>query len=166
MAQTGLTSARRELEHDADPESKLFGQQVNDSSCPSGGRPMNVANPDFHSRPLVIYVDPSQTMLFLRTLLLESEGFEVIGTAWTASARELIEARPPALVLVDVFEPKDELTKFLKEVKRDHRDVTVVVLSQDKSLESPELADCVVSPQAPLESLLSTLHSLLEKGRN
>ena len=127
---------------------------------------MELSNADSGSRPLVIYVDPSQTMLFLRTLVLESEGFDVIGTIWTSNARELIDSQSPALVLVDVFERKDELTKFLLEIKSAHRDLAIAVLSQDKSLESRALADCVISPQASMGAFIASLQALLEKNQN
>ncbi len=60
---------------------------------------------DGRTRPLIIHVDDSQTVLAVTKLMLESLGYDVVQATSGADGIKLAEKEKPALILLDAMMP-------------------------------------------------------------
>ncbi len=119
-----------------------------------------------HRRILV--VDDERPILMTLEALLNRHGY-VTDTAGTASlGLRAIKARPPAVVLLDLQLPDAEGLQLLDQIKREHPEIQVIILTAHDSLSNAIESikrgayHFISKPYAP-EELLSLVEKALEK---
>ncbi|HEV8358989.1 MAG TPA: response regulator [Candidatus Thermoplasmatota archaeon] len=77
----------------------------------------------------ILVVEDNPQNMKLASVLLRSEGYEVRGAGDAASARRLIEAALPDLILMDVGLPGMDGLTFTRELRADPRTRTVPIIA-------------------------------------
>jgi DNA-binding response OmpR family regulator len=113
--------------------------------------------------PTLLCLNDEQTALFVRKLVLEKEGFEVLTSTTANDALKLMSERPVDLVIADHLLSDTTGGEIEKEIKRRWPGTPVVLLSG--MIERPEDTDAVdafVSKVDGREALISTIWRLLD----
>ena len=119
--------------------------------------------------PLVMVVDDDQDIREVLQILLQSEGYRVIGASDGLDAWEQLEKRErPSLILLDWMMPRMDGEGFIKMIGRSpYADIPVIIMSGQKEAtnDSEELQGhfCLVKP-VELEDLLAAVHRFARKG--
>lgn len=90
----------------------------------------------------ILIVDDEGELLVLLKATLELRGFEVMITSDAVEAGIELEARPPALILMDLKMPGIDGFKTCEAIKRNHatKDIPIIVISALNDEESIEKA--------------------------
>ena len=85
----------------------------------------------------ILIVDDEADIRALVSGILEDEGFQVREAATSAAALQSVESRRPSLVLLDIWLQGSDMDGLgvLKEIKRDHPAVPVVIMSGHGTIE-------------------------------
>jgi two-component system OmpR family response regulator len=113
-------------------------------------------------RHTVLVVDDDSSIRFLCRVNLELDGWMVREAGTLNQARTELGADDVAVVLLDVHVGNESGVDFLKELRADHPDVRVALLTG--SVGSPSLADvhadAVISKPFTLAELAATLQDI------
>jgi DNA-binding NtrC family response regulator len=106
----------------------------------------------------VLVVDDEPAIRFLCRVNLELEGVRVLEASTLDEARSIL-AEAPSLVLLDLHVGGEHGADLLTEIRADHPDVRVVLLTGTAELSGAEreLADGVLTKPFNLEQLASTV---------
>jgi two-component system, cell cycle response regulator DivK len=69
--------------------------------------------------PLILIVEDNAGSLMLATVMLETEGFHVVGAESAEAARDMLTLHTPDLILMDIQLPGMDGLEFTKELKAD-----------------------------------------------
>jgi len=107
----------------------------------------------------VLVVDDDVSIRLLCRINLELDGHRVREAATLGQAREVLTEDPPAVVLLDLHIGAESGWDLLTEIRQEHPEVRVVLLSGTSALtsEERELADGVLPKPFPIELLASTV---------
>ncbi len=111
----------------------------------------------------ILVVDDAPAIRMLCRVNLELDGHRVLEAGTLAEARGALAAEePPALVLLDLHVAGEDGLDLLAEIRREHPEVRVVLLTGTAELEDGArgLADGVLPKPFSLEQLASTVHRL------
>jgi CheY-like chemotaxis protein len=84
------------------------------------------------SSPCVIVVDDDPTIREILALTLELEGYQVATASNGKEALALVEADPPAVILLDIHMPILDGPGFVRELQSRGLKLPVIVLSADR----------------------------------
>jgi DNA-binding NtrC family response regulator len=106
----------------------------------------------------VLVVDDEPAIRLLCRINLELDGHRVLEAATLGEARDAL-AEQPSLVLLDVHVGIDDGLDLLTEIRQDHPEMRVVLLTGTADLDAAErqLADDVLLKPFTLEQLASTV---------
>lgn len=91
--------------------------------------------------PKIIIVDDNDVMRALLRGILRNEDYEVVGEARTGiQALELVERLAPDVVCLDVIMPEMDGLEALQNIKRDHPQVAVIMITGNASKENVQEA--------------------------
>ena len=109
----------------------------------------------------VLVVDDEPSIRLLCRVNLELEGHRVLEAASLDEARAAL-AEQPALVLLDVHVGGQDGLELLTEIRAEHGDVKVVLLTGSTELAEVhrDLADGILPKPFTLEQLAATVHRL------
>ena len=112
----------------------------------------------------ILVLDDDPAICQLVSLVLRSEGIEVATANNGDDGLELLQARRPHLIILDLQMPKMDGPTFNAEARRAGYDGPVVILSAAPDVEPVRrqlgAAACITKPFEP-EKLVSTVKSLL-----
>jgi DNA-binding NtrC family response regulator len=115
----------------------------------------------------VLVVDDDPSIRLLCRINLQLEGWTVREASSLTEARSELAAEPAAVVLLDVHVGLESGVQFLDELRRDHPDVPVAMLTG--SIEHPTIGDvaaeAVIAKPFTLEQLSETVRVLAAGGR-
>ncbi len=119
----------------------------------------------------ILVADDDLAVLESVTWLLEESGYEVVPADGGAACLSQLEAKPPDLILLDIFMPDADGCQLLERIKSDERwrDLPVLMLSaqppEEASVKSLGLgaADFIRKPYRPRE-LLARVQAQLRMG--
>ena len=135
---------------------------------------MNEARRNGTSRALppdnrrILIIDDERPILMTLEALLTRRGFQVETAANAATGLKSLKARPPALVLLDLQLPDAEGLHMLDQIKTDHGEIQVIILTAHDSLNNAIESikrgayHFISKPYAP-EELLSLVEKAVEK---
>jgi len=111
----------------------------------------------------VLVVDDDASIRLLCRINLELEGLSVREAATLEQARQQVADGAVGVVLLDVHVGADSGVEFLEELRRDHPDISVALLTG--SVDTPTTlegvsADAVIAKPFTLEELTQTVRSL------
>ena len=110
----------------------------------------------------VLVVDDDPSIRLLCRINLELEGFDVREADSAAQAREALAAGDLRAVLLDVHLGDESGVAFLDEIRRDHPDVRVALLTG--TVDTPTLdgvtPDAVIPKPFTLDELLETVRAI------
>ena len=115
------------------------------------------------SRGTILTVDDDPDALTLLRLLLQGEGFEVLGALSASAALQCVRQRLPDLIITDLSMPGmtgHELCRQLRATS-DTRHIPIVVHSADVVPSTDPLYDRAFQKPADFNALLGTVHRLL-----
>ncbi|MDQ2824486.1 MAG: sigma-54 dependent transcriptional regulator [Verrucomicrobiota bacterium] len=116
----------------------------------------------------ILIIDDERPILLTLEALLGRHGYEVETAATAAAAQKLLEAKSPALVLLDLQLPDAEGFEMLDRIKTEHAETQVIILTAhdtlNNAIESIKRGayHFISKPYAP-EELLSLVDKALEK---
>ena len=116
----------------------------------------------------ILIIDDERPILLTLEALLGRHGYKVETAATAAAAQKLLEAKSPALVLLDLQLPDAEGFEMLDRIKNDHAETQVIILTAhdtlNNAIESIKRGafHFISKPYAP-EELLSLVEKALEK---
>ena len=119
-------------------------------------------------RPLVLVVDDEESVREALERALRLEGFAVLTADGGRAALEVIRARPPAVIVLDVTMPDLDGVAVVRRLRADGLDVPVCILSARDDVEDRVRGlqagadDYLVKPFA-LAELTARLHALLRR---
>jgi DNA-binding response OmpR family regulator len=116
----------------------------------------------------VLVVDDDASIRLLCRINLELEGWTVREAATLDQARQQLEDGAVAVVLLDVHVGADSGVEFLEELRHDHPDTSVALLTG--SVETPASiegvgVDAVIAKPFTLDELAETVRSLAARRR-
>ena len=110
----------------------------------------------------VLVVDDDASIRFLCRVNLELDGWEVREAESVAQARELLAAETVRAVLLDLHLGDESGVTFFEEIKRDHPDVRVALLTG--TVDTPTLdgatPEAVIPKPFTLDELLETVRAI------
>jgi CheY-like chemotaxis protein len=118
----------------------------------------------------ILNVDDNEAMLFARSAILRSEGFEVVEAQTGRAALEILETQHPAIMVLDVHLPDMSGLEVCRIVKSrtELRDMKVIQVSATYSTPKDQLhgletggADIYLAEPIPRGTLLSVVRRLL-----
>lgn len=120
----------------------------------------------------ILIVDDEQDIRELMAGILEDEGFDTRAAGDSSSAIAAIQARRPSLLVLDIWLQGSQLDglELLDEVKRDHPDLPVVMISGHGNVETAVLAmkkgayDFIEKP-FKADHLILTIERAIEASR-
>ena len=86
--------------------------------------------------PSILIVDDETSILQSLGGLLADEGFEVIEATNGYEALKIIDAESPDLVLLDIWMPGIDGIETLKEIKKSHPILPVIIISGHGTIET------------------------------
>ncbi len=120
------------------------------------------------SAPRVLLVDDEERFRVTLAKMLMAQGLEVASLGSGAAALKELKQQPYDVVLLDLRMPEMDGVAILTEIKREHPDVEVIILtghaSMDAALEIIKLGgyDYLLKP-CPLEELLLKIDAAYER---
>jgi DNA-binding NtrC family response regulator len=120
------------------------------------------------SGPRVLLVDDEERFRVTLSKMLKAQDLEVASLGSGAAALKELQQHPYDVVLLDIRMPEMDGIATLTEIKREHPDVEVIILtghaSMDAALEIIKLGgyDYLLKP-CPLEELLLKIDAAYEK---
>ena len=125
-------------------------------------------------KKLILCVEDEAEMIALTRLVLEREGFEVLGAVGGKQALEIMQQEKPDLVLLDLMMPDMDGWEVYRQMKVDETLATIPVIvvtaraqSIDKvlGLQVAKVDDYITKPFGPKELLVS-VNRILENAAN
>ena len=119
--------------------------------------------------PLIMVIDDDQDIREVLQILLQSEGYRVIGASDGLDAWEKLEKQErPSLILLDWMMPQMDGEGFMKMIRTSlYSDIPVIIMSGQKEAtndsEGLQGHFCLVKP-VELEDLLAAVHRFALKG--
>jgi len=113
-------------------------------------------------KPLILCVEDEEPQLRLRTMVLEREGYCVLGAATAEEALETFREAPVCLVLADHMLRGKTGLWLAGEMKKEKPDVPIVLYSGHQP-ESLRHVDCFISKGEPLAAFLSVIRGVLRR---
>jgi DNA-binding NtrC family response regulator len=116
----------------------------------------------------ILIIDDERPILMTLEALLGRRGYAVEVASTAAAGRRLLESKAPALILLDLQLPDADGLQMLDQIKRDHSETQVIILSAHDSLNNAIESikrgafHFISKPYAP-EELLSLVEKALEK---
>src|SRR3954469_7071386 len=116
----------------------------------------------------ILIIDDERPILMTLEALLTRRGFEVDTAATAAAGLKSLTTKPPALVLLDLQLPDAEGLHTLDQIKTDHPEIQVIILTAHDSLNNAIESikrgayHFISKPYAP-EELLSLIEKAVEK---
>ncbi|MEP6709139.1 MAG: sigma-54 dependent transcriptional regulator [Verrucomicrobiota bacterium] len=116
----------------------------------------------------ILIIDDERPILLTLEALLGRHGFHADTAPTAAAGRRTLESKTPALVLLDLQLPDAEGLEMLDQIKREHPDTQVIILTAHDSLSNAIESikrgafHFISKPYAP-EELLSLVDKALEK---
>jgi len=119
----------------------------------------------------ILYVEDEKEMIELTRIVLEREGFDMIGVVGGAKGLEAIKREKPDLVLLDLMMPDVDGWEVYRQMKADQElaDIPVIIItartqSIDKvlGLKVAKVADYITKPFGPGE-LVESIRRVLER---
>jgi CheY-like chemotaxis protein len=112
----------------------------------------------------ILLVDDESNMRFLLRMILESEGYEVVGAEHGAAALETMRKSRPDLVLTDVMMPVMSGRELVERLRADPEtaEIPIVVVTATHEPVMPG-ADAVIPKPFDEEDLLAVVRSLTEE---
>jgi two-component system, OmpR family, response regulator VicR len=123
------------------------------------------------SKKRILYIEDEKEMIELTRIVLEREGFEMIGVVGGAKGLEAIKREKPNLVLLDLMMPDVDGWEVYRQMKADQElaDIPVIIItartqSIDKvlGLKVARVADYITKPFGPGE-LIESIKRVLDK---
>jgi CheY-like chemotaxis protein len=112
--------------------------------------------------PTVLVVDDEPSIRLLCRVNLELEGYRVLEAGTLEQARRAVATEPVRVALLDVHVGADDGRDFLRELRDDHPEIQVALLSGSAAREqiAREEADALVTKPFVLEDLIETVGRL------
>jgi DNA-binding response OmpR family regulator len=119
----------------------------------------------------ILCIEDEAEMIDLTRLVLEREGFEVLGAVGGSEGLEIIKREKPDLVLLDLMMPDIDGWEVYRQMKADEESAQIPVIvvtakaqSIDKvlGLQVAKVDDYITKPFGPKE-LLESIHRILNK---
>ena len=119
----------------------------------------------------IVYVEDETEMIELTRIVLEREGFEMLGAVGGAEGIEAIKREKPDLVLLDLMMPDVDGWEVYRQMKADKElaDIPVIIItartqSIDKvlGLKVAKVADYITKPFGP-NDLIESIKQVLAK---
>ena len=116
----------------------------------------------------ILIIDDERPILLTLEALLTRHGYPVETAATAATGLRLLKAKPPALILLDLQLPDAEGLHMLDQIKAEHSEMQVIILTAHDSLNNAIESikrgayHFISKPYAP-EELLSLVEKALEK---
>jgi DNA-binding response OmpR family regulator len=119
----------------------------------------------------ILCIEDEAEMIDLTRLVLEREGFEVLGAVGGSEGLEIIKREKPDLVLLDLMMPDIDGWEVYRQMKADEASAQIPVIvvtakaqSIDKvlGLQVAKVDDYITKPFGPKE-LLESIHRILNK---
>jgi len=115
-------------------------------------------------RPILLCVDDEKTALYLRKLVLEQAGFEVLTATSAGDALAVLSTTRVDLVLSDILMPNVTGTELAHLIRRYHRGIPVVLFSGVNEVPTEAAdADLFISKLEGPAILCQKIRALLEK---
>ena len=119
--------------------------------------------------PSILIVDDETSILQSLGGLLTDEGFEVISATNGYEALKIIDAESPDLVLLDIWMPGIDGIETLKEIKKSHPILPVIIISGHGTIETAVRATKLgaynfIEKPLSIAKLLRTVESALESA--
>lgn len=120
--------------------------------------------------PNILVVDDEATILQSLSGILSDEGFEVLTASNGYEALKVIEKEAPDLVLLDIWMPGMDGIETLREIKRNHPSLQVVIISGHGTIETAVKAtkfgayDFIEKPLS-IEKVVVTINNALNFRR-
>ena len=119
--------------------------------------------------PLILIVEDNAGSLMLATVMLEDEGFKVVGAESAEDARHMLSGKLPDLILMDIQLPGMDGLEFTKELKKDERTAGIPVIAltahamplHHRAARAAGCAGFIAKPWTP-ESLSRDVRAFLE----
>lgn len=110
----------------------------------------------------VLVVDDEPSIRLLCRVNLELEGYSVVEAASLPEARDALASQPVQVALLDVHLGPDDGRDLLRELRADHPEVQVALLSGSAAREeiAREQADALISKPFVLDDLIGTVGRL------
>jgi DNA-binding response OmpR family regulator len=112
--------------------------------------------------PTVLVVDDEPSIRLLCRVNLELEGYRVLEAATLADARRAVSDEPVDVALLDVHVGADDGRDLLRELRDQHPNIQVALLSGSAAREriAREEADALIPKPFVLEELIETVRRL------
>ena len=116
----------------------------------------------------ILIIDDERTILLTLEALLGRHGYQVETAATAAYGMRVLQKNPPAVVLLDLQLPDADGLQMLEQIKRDHPETQVIILTAHDTLSNAIESikrgayHFISKPYAP-EELLSLIEKALEK---
>ena len=118
----------------------------------------------------ILIVDDYPDFVLLLQDFLEEHGFSTLSAGSAAQLRQMVAEENIALILLDIGLPDVSGLELLPELKKEHPDLAVIMLTAVTDLETA--LDCIrrgaddyLAKPIKFSALLTTLHTILEKRR-
>jgi DNA-binding NtrC family response regulator len=116
----------------------------------------------------ILVVDDEDIVLESCRKVLEADGFEVLLAASADQALEMIRDEPPALLLVDIKMPDRDGVYLIREVRKEHPDMPIVLMTGYTTKETVSeaaqigVATLIAKPFTP-DELAETVRRVVKK---
>src|SRR3954447_11506563 len=134
----------------------------------SNGQRNGTARSNSGDNRRILIIDDERPILMTLEALLTRRGFQVDTAATAAAGLKSLKAKPPALILLDLQLPDAEGLHTLDQIKKDHPQTQVIILTAHDSLNNAIESikrgayHFISKPYAP-EELLSLVEKAVEK---
>jgi CheY-like chemotaxis protein len=113
----------------------------------------------------ILSVDDEPAILYMRELLLQAEGYEVLSATDGEHALTIFDAQPIDLVLLDYLMPGLDAAAVAGEIKRRRPSVPVIMVSANPLLQDMRTsADCIVPKGQSPAVLLQTMRQFMDRS--
>ena len=113
-------------EHGADAARRLYWLE---DPLLSGSRLREYARPAAAVRPLILYLERDPRALNIRKVVLEREGYRVIGVCRREDALQTLRDSPVSLTITDHLFSANQSSELAREMKKIKPDVPIILFS-------------------------------------